>query len=135
MRLTHPDRVLYPGEGVTKADLARYYEAVAEWALPHIAGRPLTLVRCPQGRSGKCFYLRSSREATAVAAYSTRAREGAPVSTPLAWKELTPGLDSASLNTRTVPARLKRLRSGPWKGFFESRQALPEVDAPARRGR
>ncbi len=56
VRLTHPDRTLYPEDGVTKLDLAQYYRAVADWALPHLAHRPLTLVRCPGGRGKPCFY-------------------------------------------------------------------------------
>ncbi len=45
--ISHPDRVLYPEVGITKLDLARYYESIQDWVLPHMAGRPLTLVRCP----------------------------------------------------------------------------------------
>jgi bifunctional non-homologous end joining protein LigD len=56
VRLTHPDRVLYSGEALTKLDLARYYQAVAEWVVPHLAHRPLTLVRCPGGQGKPCFY-------------------------------------------------------------------------------
>jgi bifunctional non-homologous end joining protein LigD len=56
VRLTHPDRVLYPADGLTKLDLARYYRAVGDWAVPHLAGRPLTLVRCPGGQGKPCFY-------------------------------------------------------------------------------
>jgi bifunctional non-homologous end joining protein LigD len=58
--LTHPDRVLYPEEGLTKSDVALYYERVAPWILPHLAGRPTTLVRCPEGIGAgsrrACFY-------------------------------------------------------------------------------
>ena len=56
VRLTSPDKVLYPNQGITKLDLARYYYEVGEWMLPHIAGRPLVLVRCPEGREKECFY-------------------------------------------------------------------------------
>lgn len=56
VRLTNPQRILYPEQGLTKRDLALYYEAVAEWMLPHVAGRPLTIVRCPEGRGKACFY-------------------------------------------------------------------------------
>ncbi|HEX7968453.1 MAG TPA: hypothetical protein VF502_09550, partial [Stellaceae bacterium] len=56
VRLTHPDRVLYPEQGITKRDLAAYYQAVARAMLPHVAGRPLSLVRCPSGEGGTCFY-------------------------------------------------------------------------------
>jgi bifunctional non-homologous end joining protein LigD len=56
VRFTHPERVLFPEQGVTKRDLAIYYERIADWILPHIADRPLTLVRCPEGRQKQCFY-------------------------------------------------------------------------------
>ena len=56
VRLTHPDRVLYPEDGITKLDLARYYAAVGEWALPQLADRLLTLVRCTGGQGKPCFY-------------------------------------------------------------------------------
>lgn len=54
--ITHPDRILYPETGTTKADVAQYYEAVAEWIIPHLSGRPLSLLRCPEGLSGDCFF-------------------------------------------------------------------------------
>lgn len=54
--LTHPDRVLYADQGLTKRDLAAYYMEVADAMLPHLAGRPLSLVRCPQGSGKACFY-------------------------------------------------------------------------------
>lgn len=63
VRLTHPDRVLYPGQGITKRELAEYYAAVAGRMLPHVGGRPLTLVRCPSGQQTECFYQRKAPEA------------------------------------------------------------------------
>ncbi|HTJ56675.1 MAG TPA: DNA ligase D [Devosiaceae bacterium] len=56
IELTHPERVVYPGQGITKAELAAYYAGVAERMLPYIADRPLSLLRCPQGRSKYCFF-------------------------------------------------------------------------------
>lgn len=56
VRLTSPHRVVYPGQGITKADLVGYYAAVEQSMLPHIADRPLSLVRCPQGRAKACFF-------------------------------------------------------------------------------
>jgi bifunctional non-homologous end joining protein LigD len=56
VRLTSADKVLYPEQGITKLDLASYYYAIADWVLPHLAGRPLVLVRCPEGRAKKCFF-------------------------------------------------------------------------------
>lgn len=55
-RLTHPERVVYPDENITKRDLANYYATVANWMLPHVADRPLAIVRCPEGMSGQCFF-------------------------------------------------------------------------------
>jgi bifunctional non-homologous end joining protein LigD len=54
VRLSHPDKALWPG--ITKRDLAQYWEAVAEHALPEIAHRPLALVRCPDGIDGEHFF-------------------------------------------------------------------------------
>jgi len=281
--LTHPDRVLYPEQGITKRELAEYYEKIADWILPHVSGRPLTLVRCPEGHRKQCFYqrnveddvptgirrihirarktmkncpiidslaglialvqmgvleihtwgareenierpdrltfdldpdpslpwkslhgaasevsdrlsvlglsgfvkttggkglhvvipitpkhnwnqvktfakafaesmahdspdlyvatmskskrkgkifldyLRNSRTATAVCAFSTRARAGAPVSVPLGWNELTADLRSDHFNLRNVPERLASLRKDPWYDFEAARRPLPEA--------
>ena len=56
VRLTHADRVLYPQLGTTKLDLARFYESIADWIIPHLKDRPTTLVRCPEGVDKACFY-------------------------------------------------------------------------------
>lgn len=56
VHFTSPERIVYPGQGVTKAELAAYYAAVAERMLPYIEKRPLSLVRCPQGRAKHCFF-------------------------------------------------------------------------------
>jgi bifunctional non-homologous end joining protein LigD len=61
IRLTHPEKPLFPGAGVTKSDLAAYWRRVAPFALPHIAGRPLSLVRCPNGSGEACFFQRHHR--------------------------------------------------------------------------
>jgi bifunctional non-homologous end joining protein LigD len=58
VRLSNPDKILYPEQGITKALLADYYVAVAPHMLPHVADRPVTMVRCPTGRGAKCFYQR-----------------------------------------------------------------------------
>ncbi|MDF2809160.1 MAG: ATP-dependent ligase YkoU [Microvirga sp.] len=70
-------------------------------------------------RRGKILvdYLRNQRGATAVAAYSTRARPGAPVSMPLAWDELSPGIGPAYFTVENAPVRLAALKSDPWEGF------------------
>jgi bifunctional non-homologous end joining protein LigD len=55
-RVTHPEKVIDPESGLTKQALVDYYLAVAPLMLPHVTGRPLSLVRCPQGTGKKCFY-------------------------------------------------------------------------------
>lgn len=62
VRLTNPDKILYRGQGVTKGDLARYYEAVAGRMLPEIAGRPLMILRCPEGHEKDCFHQKHATE-------------------------------------------------------------------------
>ena len=56
VKLSNPKKVLFEEQGVTKADLAAHYERVAERMLPHVQNRLLSLVRCPEGESGQCFF-------------------------------------------------------------------------------
>ena len=76
VRLSHPDKVLYPGRGLTKRDLAQYYERIAGWILPHIANRPLVLVRCPEGQGGECFYQKHLTEQFPDAVLRVAVEEG-----------------------------------------------------------
>lgn len=286
--LSHPDRVLFPAVGVTKLGLARYYELIAGWMLPHLVDRPLTLVHCPRGvpaagvrkgvdcifmkhakvwgppairrerirektkvgeylivdslpaliglvqmnvlevhtwnsqcarveqpdrividldpgervswatvieaarlvrellealdlasfakttggrglhlvvpiaprpdwstclefarvfahalvrrrpelftelfaKSGRedkilIDYLRNNRTNTSIAAFSTRAAPTAPVSTPIAWTELSATRTPDRFNIATVPGRLRKLRTDPWAAYWTSKQRLP----------
>jgi bifunctional non-homologous end joining protein LigD len=77
-------------------------------------------------RKGKIFvdYLRNGRGATAVAAYSTRARGGATVSTPLAWDELNGAIKSDHFRVDNLERRLAHLRRDPWADFFTTKQRL-----------
>ncbi|GAA4023268.1 DNA ligase D [Sphingomonas swuensis] len=56
LRLTSPDRVIFPEDNLTKGDLANYYAAVADLLMVDLANRPMTLIRCPSGRSKNCFF-------------------------------------------------------------------------------
>jgi bifunctional non-homologous end joining protein LigD len=58
--ITHAERVIDPATGFTKGDLAQYYAAVAEWALPHLRDRPVALVRAPSGLAGALFFQKYS---------------------------------------------------------------------------
>jgi bifunctional non-homologous end joining protein LigD len=69
-------------------------------------------------------YLRNNRTNTSIAAYSTRARAGAPVSVPLTWDELTPAMKPQSWTLLTLPKRLERLSRDPWSAYARSRQKL-----------
>ena len=77
-------------------------------------------------RKGKIFvdYLRNGEGATAVAAYSARARANAPVSTPIDWSELGRDLRFDHFTIKNLPARLKRLKRDPWEAFSELRQSV-----------
>jgi bifunctional non-homologous end joining protein LigD len=90
--LSNPGRVYFPERGLTKLDLASYYEAVAERMLPHIAGRPLTLVRCPQGRGKHCFYQKHLREDAPPAVRSVEIREGSGGAEPYPYVSEVAGL-------------------------------------------
>ncbi|HEX9050609.1 MAG TPA: DNA ligase D [Anaeromyxobacter sp.] len=61
VRISSPDRVVYPELGLTKADVARYYEAVSGAIVPHLRGRPLTLYHCPEGLAGECRFMKHSK--------------------------------------------------------------------------
>lgn len=54
--LTHPERVVFPADGITKLDVAEYYRLVLPQLLAGIKGRPLSVIRCPAGISGECFF-------------------------------------------------------------------------------
>ncbi len=56
LKVTNPERVIDPSTGLRKVDLVRYYESVAEWMLPHLKGRPTSLVRGPTGVTGELFF-------------------------------------------------------------------------------
>jgi bifunctional non-homologous end joining protein LigD len=65
--ISHPDRIVFPDIGATKLDLAHYYVSIADWILPHLVDRPLTLVRCPDGArapnptDADCFFMKHSK--------------------------------------------------------------------------
>jgi bifunctional non-homologous end joining protein LigD len=117
-------------------EVKRFAKAMAETMEADAPDRYLTKATKSE-RGGKTFidYLRNSRGATAVAAYSTRARSGAPVSTPLDWKELTPAIKSNHFTVANLTARLRSLRKDPWETLFTVEQMLPAAPTPLKRRR
>jgi bifunctional non-homologous end joining protein LigD len=75
VKISHPDRLVWPELGVKKIDLARYVEEVGERLLPHVKNRPLSLVRCPDGVAGECFYQRHLTMAASPGSLRTVKRE------------------------------------------------------------
>lgn len=77
-------------------------------------------------RKGKIFvdWLRNAEGATAILPYSSRAREGATVALPIAWKDL-PSVEPQELTVRTVPALLAKRRTDPWGTFYDAKQRIP----------
>jgi bifunctional non-homologous end joining protein LigD len=78
--ISHADRRVFPAVGATKVDVAHYYESIADWVLPHLIDRPLTLVRCPTGAGtdrspGECFFMKHSKVWAPVPIRRVRIRE------------------------------------------------------------
>jgi bifunctional non-homologous end joining protein LigD len=78
--LSSPDKILYPEAKLTKLDLAKYYDAVADLMLPHVANRPLAVLRCPEGRGKTCFFQRHANKTVpdAVDSIDVSEKEGEP---------------------------------------------------------
>jgi DNA ligase D len=114
----------------------RFSEAFAR-ALAGTAPRRFTANMSKAQRRGRIYldYLRNVRGATAVAAYSLRARPGVPASTPLAWDELSTIDDPADLNYATVPERLAAGAPDPWAGIDRAARALTkDVERKLQKG-
>jgi bifunctional non-homologous end joining protein LigD len=75
IRVSNPDRVVFPKAGITKGEVARYYEAVADVLLPHVIDRPLTVIRCPEGIGGQCFYQKHLYENLPPSIHGVEVRE------------------------------------------------------------
>ena len=60
VKITRPDKVLFPQNGITKRDLIEYYRRIASWILPHLRGRPLALERYPDGIDKPGFFQKTT---------------------------------------------------------------------------
>lgn len=75
MRLSHPERIVFEGEGATKRDIADCITDIAPRLPPHIRNRPVNLVRCPSGAAGKCFFQKHITDSTLDAISQTKVKE------------------------------------------------------------
>jgi bifunctional non-homologous end joining protein LigD len=106
-------------------EVKEFSRAVAE-SIAAENPRLFTIKMAKKERPKRIFidYLRNSEGATTVAAYSVRARKGAPVSMPLHWDELGGRMKPENFNVVTVPRRLSGMRTDPWKAFGRTSQTL-----------
>jgi bifunctional non-homologous end joining protein LigD len=115
-------------------DVAKdFTRSIAEAMTRDDPGRYTATVK-KSARRNRIFvdYLRNSREATAVAAYSTRARPGAAVSTPITWEELGAQTGADRYTVLNLQQRLAHLRKDPWADIGKIKQSLPGTDARAK---
>ena len=106
-------------------EVKAFTKAVVEDMAKHHPER-YTANQLKRMRRGRIYldYLRNGRGATAVAAYSTRARPGATVSTPLFWDEVEAGIRPEGFTVTTIPARLAGLKSDPWAEIGKLHQTI-----------
>lgn len=127
--------VVAPIEPDADWDAAKAYcRSVAEDLAARMPER-YTAALAKKARGGRIFidYLRNGRGSTAVAAFSTRARPGAPVATPVGWDEPAPALRPDAFRVGNLAARLDHLEADPWAAFFTTRGKLPTTAAPKAR--
>jgi bifunctional non-homologous end joining protein LigD len=102
VKLTHPDRVLYPEVGVTKLDLAHFYERVAERMLPYVVDRPLTLIRGPVGVNGEKFYVRHPGDWTPTELRQIDIKEGTGSGTAMVVDDVAGLVALAQMNVLEI---------------------------------
>jgi bifunctional non-homologous end joining protein LigD len=104
-------------------------KAFTKWVADRFSAQSperFTANQAKRARRGRIYidYLRNSRGATAIGAYSPRARQGAPVSTPLFWEEVEKGVRPEGFTVATVPQRLAELETDPWAEIGNLRQSI-----------
>jgi bifunctional non-homologous end joining protein LigD len=114
---------------VPRADWSGCLEFARAFAQALVRRRPelFTELFAKVGREDKILidYLRNNRTNTSIAAFSTRAKSDAPVSTPIAWSELSAERTPDRFTIATIPTRLRGLKVDPWKPYWTTKQRLP----------
>jgi len=98
-RLTSADRVVYPDSGITKGEIAAYYEGVAGWLLPELVKRPLSLLRCPEGTDGTCFFQKHHAQSLGKGVHAIELREVEGSDQYLYVRDIRGVLDLVQMNT------------------------------------
>src|SRR4029450_12360089 len=143
VRISHPDRLIYPELAISKIQLARYYERIADWIVPHVAGRPLTLVHCPAGLAAPCHFLKHAKAWGRNALRRGRIQEKAKVGEYLVADSIEAVVSLAQMgiveihtwnSTADDIERPNRLRwgldsvwGGPWKQVVEAAELVRDV--------
>jgi len=96
LKISHPERIVDPSTGITKADLVRYYASVADWILPHLKDRPVAMVRAPSGISGGELFFQKHAERTAMPGLTAHSRDLWPKHPPLLTIDTVDALLSAA---------------------------------------
>ena len=123
--LSHPARQVYSDLGMSKRELAEYYRDIAEHMLPSVEGRPLTIVRCPRGQGGQCFFQKHFDDTSLVGLEGVDVEESpASAATPPRWA------------SRASSNRCSSARSRFTHGLRGPKQArLPRSNDPRSRSR
>jgi bifunctional non-homologous end joining protein LigD len=79
IRISHPQRLIYPELSLSKLDLVHYYQDIGDWIVPHVQRRPLTLVHCPEGVGGACAYMKHAKAWGPTALRRVRIQEKAKI--------------------------------------------------------
>jgi bifunctional non-homologous end joining protein LigD len=96
LKISHPERIVDPSSGITKADLVHYYASVAEWMLPHLKDRPVALVRAPSGIAGGEIFFQKHAERTNMPGLTAHSRDLWPKHPPLLTVDTADALLSAA---------------------------------------
>jgi len=116
-KVTHPERVIDPASKATKLDLVRYYESVADWLLPHLKGRPCSLVRGPEGVTGELFFQKHLGKVKLP---------GVKTLDPKLWPEHEPLLEVASAQGIASAAQMNVIEFHTWNASVRT------IDKPDR---
>jgi bifunctional non-homologous end joining protein LigD len=97
--ITHPERVVYPDAGIRKGEVADYYRTIAPWLLPEVANRPLSLLRCPDGAGGECFFQKHNNRALGQHVHAIALKQNSGTEDYLYIDDLAGLLELVQMNT------------------------------------